>query len=134
VVENRGFRHAQLVLRASLKQGVAEPLEDDPFDTPREALSEPLDYLFDLSTPGYGVEFTWRTVNFSWRGNSPEDPRYGPCSPGARWALGRFFLGFFATTGSSDGEESQCRGSLTATASLASGSHALTGVFPRPTA
>ena len=23
---------------------------------------EPLDYLFDLATPGYGVEFTWRTV------------------------------------------------------------------------
>ncbi len=22
---------------------------------------EPLDYLFDLSTPGYVVEFTWRT-------------------------------------------------------------------------
>jgi len=61
VVENRGFRHAQLVLRASLKQGVPELPEDDPFDTPGEALSEPLGYLFDLATPGYVVEFTWRT-------------------------------------------------------------------------
>jgi hypothetical protein len=42
VVENRGFRHAQLVLQATLKQGVAKPSEDDPFDTPDEALSEPL--------------------------------------------------------------------------------------------
>ncbi len=59
VVENRGFRHAQLVLQASPKQGVPEPSEDDPFDTP---VSEPLHYLFDLSTHGYVVEFTWRTV------------------------------------------------------------------------
>jgi hypothetical protein len=61
VVENRGFRHAPLLLQASLKQGVAEPSEDDPFDTLGEAVSEPLDYLLDLSTPGYVVEFTWRT-------------------------------------------------------------------------
>ena len=57
--ENRGFRHAQLVLRASLKQGVPELPEDDPFDTPSQNRSVP---DLDLSTPGYVVEFTWRTV------------------------------------------------------------------------
>ena len=59
MVEKRGFREA---LRRPLVSGLPKQRvrehEDDPFGT----RPEPLDYLFDLSTPGYVVEFTWRTV------------------------------------------------------------------------
>ena len=63
------FRIKEIVSKGSPRQALADPLfqalpEDHFGETERfhiDTPSEPLHSDHDLSTPGYGVEFTWRT-------------------------------------------------------------------------